>query len=297
MQGFEEVFAKIAERSRANNSPEEGDYKNDEGFWVCGKCHSPREAIKSMDRASDGHRVWVQCQCREQEWKNQEAQREAMREEKIKQWRAEEAVRSVERVKSVSLMDAKLRGATFQNAQATQDNSRNLNICKRYADRFEVMESKSQGLLFYGDVGTGKSYAAACIANELLNRGVPVVITSLVKMIDSLRGFETDVDQVMNRLRKARLLILDEVGAERTTEFVLEKMYQIIDARYNSNLPMIVTTNIELPQMTNEKNIELRRIYSRIMEKCYPMQWYGESWRTKEARQRYAEMESLLGVE
>lgn len=281
MGGMESVVATIAERGRRNNKPEEGDYQNEEGFWVCGQCDGVRETMKR------NMRVWVLCPCRE-------AKLEADKEEKVKLWREEQSSKVIERTKTLSLMDSKLQKARFEVAEMSSENERNFSICREYADRFEVMENKSQGLLFYGDVGTGKSYAAACIANELLSRGVPVVLTSLVKLIDRLRGFETDVDAVMTRLRKARLLILDEVGAERCTEFVLEKMYQIIDSRYNSDLPFIITTNLCLGEMRDVQNMELRRIYSRILEKCFPMQWHGESWRNKEAKSRYDDMRAFL---
>lgn len=292
MEGMDGVLVKLAQRGKRYNKPEEGDYQNQEGFWVCGQCHGVREKLQPI---SNGNmRVWVQCPCREQTWKEEETRLQAIKEEKLALYRQEQAISSIERMKSFSLMDHKLKKASFQVAEITPENQRNFKICRRYADRFQEMEEKSQGLLFYGDVGTGKSYAAACIANELLSRGVPVVITSLTKLIDKLRGFDTDVDAVMNRLRKAKLLILDEVGAERPTEFVLEKIYQIIDSRYNSDLPFIITTNLSLAEMKDVPNMELRRIYSRILEKCYPMQWHGESWRNKEAKSRYEDMKFLL---
>lgn len=70
-------------------------------------------------------------------------------------------------LKKASLMDEKFSYATFEHFKPTKYNERNLKLCLRYAEKFDLMLEKNQGLLFWGDVGTGKSYAAACIANHL----------------------------------------------------------------------------------------------------------------------------------
>ena len=95
------------------------------------------------------------------------------------------------------------------------------------------MMTKNQGLLFYGDVGTGKTFSAACIANYLLNRKIPTVMTSFVKIIGNadLRNREESM-YFTDRLNRAKLLIIDDLGAERGTDYALERVYDIIDSRY-----------------------------------------------------------------
>ena len=127
-----------------------------------------------------------------------------------------------------SLMDDKFRESTFDTFHQTKNNARNLRLCRRYAEAFPEMVKKNQGLLMYGNVGTGKTFAAACIANYLLDRKVPTVMTSFVKIVDSadLKNRET-ANAFISRLNRARLLIIDDLGAERGTDYALERVYDI----------------------------------------------------------------------
>lgn len=280
-------------------SPEQGDFKNDEGLWMCGNCKTPRQKIVKNKFGEIDATVWQNCQCREKEWLEREARREREKDEKVKEWRKEQQLKSIRNIKNLSLMGPKLERARFECAQTTRDNERNLKLCRSYVNKFEKMEENSQGFLFWGDVGTGKSYAAGCIANALIEKGVSVLVTSLVKLIEEMSAFDKnghseDVDRIMKQLCSVRLLILDELGAERYTKWTMEKIYQIIDARYNADLPVIVTTNLTLNELKGEQGMDKKRVYSRILEKCYPLCWYGESWRHKQAGERFDEMLRLL---
>ena len=164
----------------------------------------------------------------------------------------------------------------------------------RYAEKFDLMLEKNQGLLFWGDVGTGKSYAAACIANHLLDRKVPVIMTSFVKLLEVIQASREDEPAILSRLGYARLVIFDDLGAERGTDYALEKVYNIIDSRYRASLPMILTTNLTLKEMKEATDIRYSRIYDRIFEVCYPMEFTGPSWRKVEASRRFEEMRQFL---
>lgn len=83
-------------------------------------------------------------------------------------------------------------------------------------------------------------------------------------------------------------------GAERSTDYALEKVYGIIDNRYRAKKPLILTTNLTLRQMQEATDIRYTRIYDRIFEMCYPLEFSGVSWRKREAAQRYEETKKLL---
>ncbi len=120
-------------------------------------------------------------------------------------------------------------------------------------------------------------------------------MTSLVKLLELIQGGDERESDILMRLNHARLVIFDDLGAERSTDYALEKIYNIIDSRYRRKRPMILTTNLTIEEMKEEIDRRYSRIYDRIFEICHPMQFVGQSWRKKMASQRFQEMERLLG--
>jgi DNA replication protein DnaC len=208
-------------------------------------------------------------------------------------------MRRVRDLKAASFMDRKLGSATFENYDLTKYNDRQYKICKRYSEKFPEMLRRNQGLLLCGGVGTGKTYAAACIANDLMNRSVSVVMISFVRILRGVHGFkeENRDDRFMNRLMSTKLLIIDDLGAERGTDYAVENVYSVIDSRYRSGKPMILTTNLTPTEMQEATDIRYSRIYDRLFEVCYPIEFKGPSWRKREASVRRREMQKLFEEE
>ena len=98
----------------------------------------------------------------------------------------------------------------------------------------------------------------------------------------------------MTRFNAAKLLIIDDLGTERNTDYGLEKVYNIIDSRYLSGKPLILTTNLSLQEMRETTDIRYRKVYDRIFEMCYPVQVIGKSWRMNQAADRFDNMKALL---
>ena len=153
----------------------------------------------------------------------------------------------VSRLKTNGLQDKSLRDYTFAN-----DKGYNPEIQKAhdYVAHWEEMKAKSLGLLLWGDVGTGKSFFAGCIANALLEKGIPVLMTNFSRILNTLTGmYSDDRNQFIDSLNKYSRLIIDDLGIERGTEFSLEQVFNVIDSRYRSKKPMIVTTNLTLDEL------------------------------------------------
>lgn len=265
------------------------DYVNpDDGLLYCGKCRTPKQFRLEIPNPNNNAEprvmiVPVICKCQSDKIARQEQRQ-----------KAEEDIRRLEEMRQQSLMDEKFRQQTFSNFRETAANGRVLKLCRRYADNFDEMLKKNQGLLFYGDVGSGKTYAAACIANQLLEQRKPVMMTSFVKLLQYASSSGEDENQLIYRMNRASLLIIDDLGAERSTEYALEKVYKIIDSRYRCGKPIILTTNLSLKDMQQADDIRYRRVYDRIFEMCYPLEFKGESFRKSEARKRFDDMRQLL---
>lgn len=275
----EKVLASIADS--AGSLPD--DYIGSNGLLYCGQCNTRKEReIIWFD--GKPKKVPVMCKCR--------AEEERLKKEQMQK---EEEMRSIQRAKVSSMMDDTFRTACFANYQIRNGNERHLKVAKKYCIEFSKMYERNQGLLFWGTVGTGKSYTAACIANYLLEANTSVVMTSFVRILQEMQGFDREREETFtNKLNSVKLLIIDDLGAERSTDYALEKVYGIIDNRYRAKKPLILTTNLTLRQMQEATDIRYARIYDRIFEMCYPMEFSGVSWRKREAAQRYEETRKIL---
>lgn len=292
IEGVSGALGGLMAQAQRAGQPENGDYYDSEGFLVCGKCHTRRQVEVNMPdlkavpfdpKKKVRIKMPVSCRCR--------AERRYQEEQMLQQ---DKDMRAMEALKRQSLMDERLRDVSFDSFRKTNDNAYNLKLCLRYANHFDEMLAKNQGLLFYGGVGTGKTFAAACIANHLLNQRIPVIMTSFVKLLESMQGFSEDDSALIARLNRAKLLIIDDLGAERSTDYALEKVYDIVDSRYRAKLPIILTTNLSMTELKESTDIRYTRIYDRIFEMCYPMQFKGQSWRKVEAARRFDAMKNFL---
>ena len=136
---------------------------------------------------------------------------------------------------------------------------------------------------------------AGCIANELIKNNVPVMMTSLVKIINNLQGFTiADKNEYLNSLNRFDLLILDDLGAERQSDFALEQVFNVIDNRYKSEQPVIITTNLSLSELKNPSDIKYKRIYDRILEMCVPLKFEGESRRKEKSKEKFNVLKQLF---
>ena len=142
------------------------------------------------------------------------------------------------------------------------------------------------GLLLWGGVGTGKSFFAGCIANALLAQGVPVLMTNFAKILGAVTGmYGMERQRFLSSLNTYSLLILDDLGAERNSEYALEQLFQVVDSRYQSRKPMIVTTNLTLEELKHPSDLAHERVYDRLLERCVPVKMNGKNIRTVHARE------------
>lgn len=264
---------------------EDGDYIGQDGLVYCGKCNTPRQKRLILPAgifSDDGEKI-VSCLCKCQA----EAENRRKEQEKYQQ----EMMR-LQRMRDASLMDSKYRDARFSNYQVNSHNQKAYRLAVNYSKRFDRMFSENQGLIFHGPVGTGKSFTSACIANELLDSSTSVIMTSFVKILQNIQ--KQDEAEYIAMLNSAKLLILDDLGTERNTDYALEKVYNIIDSRSRVSKPMVLTTNLSLDEMMDATDIRYKRIYDRILETCYPVEIAGDSFRMQSAAQRFDRMAEFM---
>lgn len=159
----------------------------------------------------------------------------------------------------------------------------------------DKMMELSKSVLLMGPVGTGKSFMAGCIANDLLEQGERVMMTNFSRILNELTKYQVDKNLIVQDLVDYPLLIIDDLGIERNSEFSLEQIYNVIDSRYRKMKPLIITTNLGLTEMKdNSLDISHKRIYSRILEMCVPVFCGGEDKRKNEGTEKLRQMQELL---
>ena len=152
---------------------------------------------------------------------------------------------------------------------------------RRFTESIDSKLDAGRGLWFMGRVGTGKTTLAMLVSKAALEAGRSVAIYSLPRLLneirDTHRAERSHVD-LLDRLTAVDLLHIDDVGAERTTDWVLEELYSIVNARYEDERSMVITTNIDDREALCEQIAE--RTVSRLTEMCDQLPLGGEDQRT-----------------
>ena len=220
------------------------------------------------------------CQC----------EKERLEKEKKRQ-EAEELQRRIQRLKAKGIQEKHLLDWRFDVAENTRDIQR----ARKYVENWQKVKAENLGLLLWGSVGTGKSFIAACIANALLEQSVPVLMTNFSRILNALSGlYSEEKNQYIDSLNQYSLLIIDDLGIERSTEFALEQVFNVIDSRYRSKLPLIVTTNMTLEELKNPQDLTRSRIYDRVLERCVPLRINNQSIRQRNAAESMKEARRIL---
>lgn len=280
-EAIQNAFAGIGNTDHVEAA--EGDFVDDEGYLCCGVCKKHKEFRRQFDFMVRPFVVPCLCDCGKAELARQEQEAQLKRERE-----------RVQELFSFSLVDERFRESTFDNLIETHDNSKGIRIAKNYVEHFDDMYRLGKGLILYGPTGTGKTFLADCVANALMEKGVPVLVTSIIALT---RGMGEHLPSVLEKMSNARLLVLDDFGAERFTDFKSEQIFDVIDTRYSSKKPMIITTNYPLSELKKAENIRQQRVNERILEVCHPVKMDGESWRKKTARDQYDSIVALLEAE
>ena len=200
----------------------------------------------------------------------------------------------IERQRNICFSEREMKKWNFKN-----DDRRNADISNammNYVNDFENFKKEGTGLLLYGDVGTGKTFYGACIANELIDKGYTVLMTNFAKITNTLHGMMEGKQAYIDSLNKYTLLIIDDLGIERKTEYVQEQVFNIIDSRYRTGLPFIITTNLSLNEIASPSDMAYSRIYDRILERCFPVKVVGTSRRKDGFNKNYTSIKEKLGL-
>ena len=274
------MLAGIEAATEARNPRAPGDYEQD-GLLYCGKCRTPKQVRITL--FGEERRPYCLCKCQKA--------LETAREESDKMLQKMQHAREL---REMAFKGDDMRACTFSRDDG--ENARVSQIGRKYAENFAEMKRAGKGLLFFGGVGTGKSYMAACIVNALVDACRPCLMTSFARMLNVLDSAGEKRQATIDRLNDFDLLVIDDLSAERNTEYMAEFVQMVIDARYRARLPLIVTTNLSSEEIKHPADVRRKRIYSRIMEMCLPVEFTGGDRRRAKLRDDYNAFSELLGM-
>ena len=258
---------------------EPGDYTGEDGLLYCGKCRTPKQ-FRMEAPPLEGRLLPHPCRCEQERLDREAAEQEARRHHQ-----------AVADLKRRGFTDPAMRGWTFANDNGKCPQMKHAHF---YVDNWPTIRAENIGYLLWGGVGTGKSYFAGCIANALMEQEVAVRMTNFALILNDLTASFEGRNEYIARLCRAPLLILDDFGMERGTEYGLEQVYNVIDSRYRNRRPLIVTTNLSLQDLQHPQDTAHARIYDRLLEMCAPIRFSGENFRKATAQDKLARLKNLM---
>jgi DNA replication protein DnaC len=181
-----------------------------------------------------------------------------------------------------AVIPRRYRGVSFERPPVTLIEPTVVGEVRRYVDDLDNKLDSGRGLWLMGDVGTGKTTLAMLVSKSALDAGRTVAIYSLPRLLSELRKtFEESSDlsylQLLDSLASVDLLHIDDVGAEKTSEWVIEQLYAIINTRYEEEKAVVLTTNLDPPDLITQIT---ERTVSRLVEMCGdPLRLHGADQR------------------
>lgn len=255
MNGIGEFWENLVEKSHQmiNDMPTHMDA---DGFLHCDKCgQAVQMYVRPKDSKGIEHPFLVGCTCKCIQERNAELDRKA---------KEQKRTASISSNQHQCFEDSKMQSWCFGSA----DRSRIIEVAKRYCGVFDNCREDGFGIFFSGNVGTGKTFAAACIANDLLTKGFKVRMTSFATIMGKIQEDFSRRNEIIQEMVSYDLLIIDDFTAERNTDYANEQIFSVIDGRYRAKRPMIFTANVSYKEYMQPSETMKKRIFSRIAERC-----------------------------
>lgn len=267
----------INQQTDMNIQPKDDEYIKD-GRIYCKKCNTPRTSI--LNFAGVEKKVRCICKCQSEAYEHeQELERKKRKIEKIKQ------------LKVKSLMGKRYEHATFESCKMTSASFEKAFIrCKKYCAAAEQCIKEGLGIYLYGDSGVGKTYLTACMCNALTNQLHQCLFTSFTEISKAIRATfnsrnETE-ESLIDKIVRVDVLFIDDLGTEilkrnGDDSWLQEKIYDIINKRYNNNKATIFSSNYTLDELENDRGM-MKKTVDRILEMSNAIiRIEGESLRKK----------------
>jgi len=180
-----------------------------------------------------------------------------------------------------AVIPKRYRGVSFDRPPVSDIEPSVVRVVQRFVRDIDASLDAGRGLWLFGNTGTGKTTLAMLVSRHAIEAGRTVAIYSLPRLLAEIRTtFDDDAERsyvhLLDRLADVDLLHLDDVGAEKTSDWVLEQLYAIVNSRYEDEKSVIITTNLDRDELGEQIH---ERTASRLEEMCELIPLYGADQR------------------
>lgn len=277
---FAQLLDEISENCKKNAVTNSGDFEKD-GLLYCGRCHTPKQCrieINGTIRIE-----FCMCECENKHYMQERKEFRAMQERDLIEHRRSTCFHGIS-----ALYDSRFSGDDGKG------NKEIFRIFQNYAEDFETALCENHGLLIYGNVGSGKSFAAACIANQAIENGYTAYFTNFAEIKNNLWNAENK-QAFVSDICSYDLLVIDDLGTESDSSYTSEIVTNIFDTRVTKQKPMILTSNFTPEQLKKGGEIEYQRIISRVLGDCMAVKYVGDDRRITGRTRHYGFYQKISG--
>lgn len=293
MHNMQDVFNETLRDFVTGKLPlRDDEYIGDDGLPHCKNCKTLR-VFASPDKSFIA-RCMCKCESEAEERKQAEIKRQRVIEE-------------FNNRRNLSMIGDRYKNVRLADATITDNNRATYQKCQAYVENAKAMRENNIGLYIYGDNSSGKTYLTACVCNELLWNGYRCVYTNLATILNEIRrsydGQGMGECELIYRLQAYDFAFIDDLGKEfigrefnaTTAKWAEEKLFEIINARYNAQKPTIFSSNYEIAELASILNLD-KAIIERINEMATRvLKLDGDDFRAS-ARSDKSELAKRFGV-
>ena len=171
-----------------------------------------------------------------------------------------------QRIKERTQLGSRFMDRTFANFNEKKDPVA-YKQCVAYANRENLFSDNKNGLMLFGGVGSGKTHLSASIANDFADKAIPTLFGTFSEHLEQIRSeFDSaNADEHLRNMKRVMVLVIDDLGQEKQTEWTRQILYDVVNYRYEHRLPIIITTNFTEDGLANYVG---HPVWSRLYEMC-----------------------------
>lgn len=252
----------------------------------CNKILKPKGILNPLDRSIHTFLQNEKCNCSKaiEEQKKLQSEKEKQLMKELERFRKEEINKKIKQYYGTEFITEQFKRQTLDNFIINETNKNMKYVAQRFIQGFG---NTNKGIIFVGKNGTGKTYISVAIANELIKQNIPIIFGTLTDLTEKYsESYKNHTEIELTKLyAKVDLLIIDDLGVEYMNDWMLSKLFVIVNERMKNELPIIITTNYELEQLKQRLSVPNKvcettnSIISRLYEMCYRVECKGNDYR------------------